>query len=96
MSNKSMVKRMCRGGKTCNKCEKTVPDGDEYWSGPYKSLCLECFEIEKTAESVASSIESDSYIVSGNCSYCPAPAIGVLWMKKVCSAHINQAITENI
>lgn len=96
MSNKSMVKRMCRGGKSCNKCDNAIPDGDEYWSGPYKSLCLECYEIEKTAEVVSSSIEDDSYIVSGSCSYCPASAIGVLWNKKVCAPHINQALTENI
>lgn len=96
MSNKSMVKRMCRGGKSCNNCEKEIEDGADYWSGPYKSLCLDCYEQEKTVDSVEKSISDDSYVISGSCSYCQLPAIGMLWGKKVCAADINQALTENI
>ena len=87
---------MCRGGKSCNKCERDIKDGEDYWSGPYKSYCLECYEIENLAASVDSSISNESYVISGSCAYCQLPAVGILWGKKVCAADINQALTENI
>ena len=93
MSNKSMVKRLCRGSKFCNTCGSEISSGSEYWSGPYKSLCLGCYEDDSAKLGAESS--NDSYVVSGTCYVCPAPAIGVLWNKKVCGEHITQAITEN-
>lgn len=98
MSNKSMVKRISRGGKSCNKCGQEIPSGVQYWSGPYKSLDLKCYDIEADEQNVVveSAANDQGYVISGNCEYCALDAIGILWTKKVCAAHINQAITDNI
>jgi len=93
----SLVLRECNSEKTCSKCDKTIEKGEEYMSGPYKALCIECYEIEKKESiSAPGKKTNEDYIVSGSCAYCSADAIGILWNKKVCAAHINQIITESI
>ena len=97
MSNKSMVLRECRGGKSCNRCNDEIPISEKYWSGPYKSLCKICYDIEKVEnEGSTSSNRDNNYTVSGPCHYGPEAAIGVLWDKRVCFEHINKAITDNV
>lgn len=91
----SIVLRTCNSEKGCSKCEKMIQVGEKYYSGPYKSLCLECHELEKK-EAVDPKKVNDSYVVSGSCQHCDLPAVGILWGIKVCAAHINQAITDSI
>ena len=93
----SLVLRECNSEKACSKCDKNIEKGEQYMAGPYKALCLNCYEIEKK-ESVSSTGKgpNNAYIVSGTCAYCSEDAIGVLWNKKVCAAHINQVITESL
>lgn len=96
---KSFSKRKCNSPKTCARCENEIKLGEIYWSSPYKALCVACYDIEaKVNVSVTASAETknDNYVVSGPCGYCPEPAIGMLWNKKVCLGHINQAMTDNI
>ena len=91
-----MVLRICRTSKTCVKCKAIIELGKNYWSGPYKSLCEPCYELEKTEIVSLQNSEVDNYIVSGTCFFCEQPAVGILWNKKVCAAHINQVITESL
>lgn len=93
----SLVLRTCNSEKSCAECSEIIPIGEQYWSGPYKALCINCYEtIKRESASKMKDSENDSHIVTGNCQYCPNPAIGVLWSKKVCAGHINQAITESV
>lgn len=92
----SIVLRKCNSEKGCSKCDKIIQVGEQYGSGPYKSLCLECYEEEKKENVEIKRGIDDSYVVTGNCQYCDLSAIGVLWGKKICAAHINQIITESI
>lgn len=94
----SLTKRVCQSDKACSSCDNTIPQGDSYMSGPYKSLCLECFEKEKIAKTNGplNSGSDNGYVLGSPCDYCGRDSIGTLWNKKVCAACINQAITENI
>jgi len=93
----SLVLRECNSEKACSKCDKTIEKGERYMAGPYKALCIECYDIEKKESTNNSDKKTNNnYIVSGNCAYCSVDAIGILWNKKVCAAHINQIITESI
>ncbi len=92
----SIVLRTCNSEKGCSRCENTIQIGEKYYSGPYKSLCLECHEREKKEAVEPKISKDDSYVVSGNCQHCELPAVGILWGIKVCAAHINQAITDSI
>ena len=92
----SLTLRDCRGGKSCSRCDKEIKEDERYWSGPYKAFCVPCYDIVKTENAALSKVSNNNYIVSGTCEHCPQDAIGVLWGKKVCAAHINQAITESI
>ena len=93
----SIVLRTCNSEKNCAKCDRTIQKGEKYGSAPYKSLCITCYEEEKkeTGE-IKSNLANDSYVVTGNCSYCETAAVGILWGKKICAAHINQVLTESI
>ena len=92
----SLVQRECNSDKNCSSCDKPIMKGQQYMAGPYKALCMECHEIEKKESVSPSKKATDDYIVSGKCVYCQADAIGMLWTKKICAAHINQVITETI
>lgn len=92
----SLVLRECNSEKSCSKCDNTIEKGDQYMAGPYKALCLECYHIEKREGGSQPKKPSDDYIVAGKCEHCDADAVGILWGKKICAAHINQAITESI
>jgi len=92
----SLTLRKCNSEKACTSCSKTILIGEVYHSGSYKSLCVACYEKEKK-EAIENKVpEDNSYIVSAKCNYCDQPAIGALWQKPVCAAHINQVITEYI
>ena len=92
----SLVLRKCNSEKMCSKCENTISVGTMYHTGPNKSLCISCHDEEKISDSKKEKSGDADYIVTGNCMYCEHPAIGILWNKKVCAAHINQVITEEI
>ncbi len=92
----SLVLRKCNSEKICSDCENTIKIGVSYYTGPNKSLCVACYAIEKTNAGETKQLLNDSYIVTGNCSWCEHPAIGVLWNKKVCGEHIQNAIMESV
>ncbi len=92
----SLVLRKCNSEKMCSSCEQIIPVGIMYHTGPNKSLCIKCHDEQKIADSKRERSVDVDYIISGNCAYCEHPAVGILWGKKTCSAHINQVITEEI
>ncbi len=92
----SLVLRTCNSEKSCSKCDNTINKGEDYWSGPYKALCKACHEEDKRESTEIKKTLDDTYVVTGKCADCGLDAIGVLWGKKTCAAHINQRITESI
>lgn len=92
----SLILRTCNSDKSCSKCDKPINKGEDYWSGPYKALCIPCHEEDKRESTDIKKTGDDTYIVTGTCVYCKLDAVGVLWGKKICAAHINQILTESI
>ncbi len=96
----SLVLRKCNSEKNCSHCEELIPVGEMYHTGPNKSLCIKCYEEEKRIKGTAEpeKLADNSYVVTGLCEEegCGFEAIGILWGKKTCAAHIQNRVTSSI
>lgn len=86
--------RTCMRETKCSACDRDIGRGEKYWSSPYKSLCVECYDKDKAEKVAEKKAMDETHVITGNCEYCTEPAVGILWGKKICSVHIQDAITE--
>lgn len=93
-----MAYRTCSSDKFCSKCSNPILAGTKYWSSPNKGLCVPCYNLLRTEGSgpvqgfVFYKGEDNVYRLKGTCEFCEAIPRGVFLNRKVCAAHVSNAL----